>query len=206
LSRSRSRNIPAVLPIRRRKNDAPFYDFSLWNSRHLHSATPASSPRLSSQGHDRSCSRLHFLALLIGSSRRTLEVAVSMMRAIVCASLVLTVLVSRPARCEALQLAASGIVPPIVMTASWYGVPFHGRKMADGTIFDMNDSSVVAHKYLDFGTRLLICNGLLCVQSQVRDRGPYIKGRDLDLSRAAARVLGIEKRGVARVRVWLLGK
>jgi rare lipoprotein A len=129
-----------------------------------------------------------------------------MIRAILCASFVLTVLVTRPARCEAPQIAVSGIIPPIIMTASWYGIPFHGRKMADGTIFNMNDSAIVAHKYLALGTQLLICNGLICVQSEVRDRGPFIKGRDLDLSRAAARVLGIEKRGIARVRVWIFPK
>lgn len=93
-------------------------------------------------------------------------------------------------------------VAPIILTASWYGPGFHGRKTANGETFDRNDPTTAAHKTLPFGTRLLVCYDLLCAVVRINDRGPYIEGRELDLSEAAAGRIGMKDRGVARVSVW----
>jgi len=87
--------------------------------------------------------------------------------------------------------------------ASWYGPGFHGRTMANGRTFNQNDASVVAHKSLPFGTRLRVFNleNGLSVDVVVQDRGPYINGRCVDLSRAAAVILEMIGPGTAPVRV-----
>lgn len=82
--------------------------------------------------------------------------------------------------------------------ASWYGGKFHGRKTASGERFD-EDGMTCAHRTLPFGTKLLVMNpasGKTCTVT-VNDRGPYIGSRVIDLSKAAARKLGIT--GVGRV-------
>jgi rare lipoprotein A len=88
------------------------------------------------------------------------------------------------------------------MTASWYGPRFHGRKTANGEIYDQM-AFTAAHKQLRFGTLLKITNPRNDKEVIVRinDRGPYIGGRQLDLSKAAALQLGMMKRGVMKVRV-----
>ncbi len=80
--------------------------------------------------------------------------------------------------------------------ASWYGPGFHGRRTANGERFDMNELTA-AHKTLPFGTRVLVHNPRTGREVVVRinDRGPFIKGRVIDLSKAAAKVLGIKSRG-----------
>jgi rare lipoprotein A len=82
--------------------------------------------------------------------------------------------------------------------ASWYGVPFHGRQMANGDIFDMHDHSTVAHKTLPLGTKVRIRNpkNNAEIKVVVRDRGPYVGKREFDLSMAGAEKLGIKERGV----------
>jgi peptidoglycan lytic transglycosylase len=85
--------------------------------------------------------------------------------------------------------------------ASWYGPHYDGRLTASGEVFDMNQLTA-AHRELPFGTRLQITcpeNGR-SVLVRINDRGPFVAGRDLDLSRAAARKLGIERQGLALVR------
>jgi rare lipoprotein A len=88
--------------------------------------------------------------------------------------------------------------------ASWYGDPFHGRATATGEIFDMNRVSA-AHKTLPLPATVEVTNlengRVLTVR--VNDRGPFVHGRIIDLSRRAAQLLGFEKQGVARVRVRL---
>ncbi len=81
--------------------------------------------------------------------------------------------------------------------ASWYGPKFHGRKMASGTRFNMHDY-IAAHRSLPFGTLLLVKNlkNGKTVKVKVLDRGPYVRGRHLDLSYAAAKKLGMIKDGV----------
>ncbi len=88
------------------------------------------------------------------------------------------------------------------MTASWYGPRFHGRKTANGEIYDQM-AFTAAHKGLKFGTLLKITNPKndKYVIVRVNDRGPYIGGRQLDLSKAAALQLGMMKRGVIKVKV-----
>lgn len=89
--------------------------------------------------------------------------------------------------------------------ASWYGVPFHGRRAADGEIFDMN-SLVAAHRTLPFGSILRVTNlgNGREVQVRVIDRGPFVGDRILDLARAAAAALDMIGTGTAHVRVELL--
>lgn len=88
------------------------------------------------------------------------------------------------------------------MKASWYGPGFHGRQTANGERYDQM-AYTVAHKSMKFGTLLKITNpknGRSLVV-RVNDRGPYIEGRELDLSKAAAHELGLIKKGVARLKV-----
>lgn len=80
--------------------------------------------------------------------------------------------------------------------ASWYGGSFQGRRTANGETFDTGDLTA-ASRTLPFGTRLRVCRSHDCVVVRVNDRGPYVGGRVLDLSRAAARELGYS--GVAYV-------
>lgn len=88
------------------------------------------------------------------------------------------------------------------MKASWYGPGFHGRKTANGEVYDQM-SFTAAHKSLKFGTLLKITNlkNNKSVVIRINDRGPYIHGRDLDLSKAAALELGMVRKGVAKMKV-----
>lgn len=88
------------------------------------------------------------------------------------------------------------------MVASWYGPKYHGRATASGEIFDMNRSTA-AHKTLPFGTRLRVTypKTRRTVEVTINDRGPFIRGRDLDLSYGAAESIGLLDEGVARVLV-----
>ncbi len=81
--------------------------------------------------------------------------------------------------------------------ASWYGPKFHGRKTASGIRFNMYDL-VAAHRTLPLGTVLLVKNlkNGKTVKVRIIDRGPYVKGRHLDLSYGAAKKLGMIKDGV----------
>lgn len=84
--------------------------------------------------------------------------------------------------------------------ASYYGPGFHGKKTASGKSYDQN-SMTCAHKTLPFGTKLqitLLSNGKTVVV-QVEDRGPYMDGRILDLSVAAAKKIGLTGVGVGEV-------
>ena len=100
-----------------------------------------------------------------------------------------------------------GTIPPQgkrveVGWASWYGEPFHGRKTASGAVYDMYQLTA-AHKTLPLGTRVMVThlkNGN-AVAVTVNDRGPFVKGRIIDLSYAAAQALGMAGEGVAQVRV-----
>ncbi|HDH49821.1 MAG TPA: septal ring lytic transglycosylase RlpA family protein [Nitrospirae bacterium] len=93
------------------------------------------------------------------------------------------------------------------VTASWYGPKFHGRATSSGEIFNMYDMTC-AHKGFPFGTRLRVTNlkNGKSVVVTVNDRGPFVAGRDLDLSYAAAKEIGLVKAGVGRVRIEYLGR
>jgi len=85
--------------------------------------------------------------------------------------------------------------------ASWYGVPYHGRPAADGEIYDM-ETLVAAHRLLPFNTWLKVTNlaNNKSVNVRVIDRGPFVAGRILDLSRAAAREIDLLGPGIGTVR------
>ncbi len=84
--------------------------------------------------------------------------------------------------------------------ASWYGPGFHGRRTANGEIFNKYDLTA-AHKTLPFGTVLEITNPETdkTIRVRVNDRGPFIKGRVLDLSQKAAQELGFMLKGATDV-------
>ncbi|MGC8915666.1 MAG: septal ring lytic transglycosylase RlpA family protein [Thermoanaerobaculum sp.] len=86
--------------------------------------------------------------------------------------------------------------------ASWYGEPYHGRPTASGVTYDMH-AMTAAHRTLPFGTLVSVTNLENGRRAEVliNDRGPFVPGRILDLSRAAAARLGMLERGVARVRL-----
>ncbi|HOI28953.1 MAG TPA: septal ring lytic transglycosylase RlpA family protein [Melioribacteraceae bacterium] len=88
------------------------------------------------------------------------------------------------------------------MVASWYGPGFHGRLTANGETYNQM-ALTAAHKELPFGTFLRITNQKNGKSAVVRinDRGPYIEGRDLDLSKGTAIALGMVQRGVIKVKV-----
>jgi len=91
--------------------------------------------------------------------------------------------------------------------ASYYGEPFHGRPTASGEIFDMN-AYTAAHKTLPFGTMVEVTNleNGKKVIVRVNDRGPFVGNREIDLSRAAAEVLGMIGQGIARVLIRKVGQ
>lgn len=89
--------------------------------------------------------------------------------------------------------------------ASWYGRRFHGRVTANGETYDMN-ALTAAHPTLPFGSLVRVVN-LQTGQSRVvriNDRGPFVEGREIDLSRETASRLGMGKSGLAHVRLELL--
>ena len=90
--------------------------------------------------------------------------------------------------------------------ASWYGSYFHGWVTASGEIYDMHDLTA-AHRTLPLGTVVRVTNAMngTHVRVRINDRGPYVKGRILDLSFEAARRIGMVKDGVAPVLVEVLG-
>ena len=104
--------------------------------------------------------------------------------------------------------APAGPAAPIVQgeegIASWYGHPYHGRRAASGEIYNMYDMTA-AHRTLPFGTQVRVHdleNGR-DVDVRINDRGPFVEGRIIDLSYAAAQAMGMP--GIARVRLEILG-
>jgi rare lipoprotein A len=91
--------------------------------------------------------------------------------------------------------------------ASWYGGKFHGRKTSNGETYDMH-SMTAAHKTLPMNTVLLVKNLENDKQTVVRinDRGPFVRGRIVDLSYKAAAALGIHEQGITRVHAIALGE
>lgn len=90
-------------------------------------------------------------------------------------------------------------------TASWYGAKFHGRTTASGERYDMHELTA-AHPTLEFGTRLEVRNLRTGRSAVVRinDRGPFARGRIIDLSYAAAKQIGLVGPGTAKVELVLL--
>jgi rare lipoprotein A len=98
-------------------------------------------------------------------------------------------------------------VPGAVETgiASWYGHPYHGRRAADGETYDM-ETLVAAHRTLPFNTwvRVYNLNNNKTVDVRIIDRGPFVDGRIIDLSHAAAQAIDMIGTGIAQVRVEIL--
>ncbi len=91
--------------------------------------------------------------------------------------------------------------------ASWYGHPYHGRRTSNGEVYDMN-LMTAAHLSLPFGTWVRVTNLTNNRSTEVRinDRGPFVKDRIIDLSRAAAREIAMIGPGTARVRVEVVAR
>jgi rare lipoprotein A len=106
-------------------------------------------------------------------------------------------------RYEPLQTHAGFIQTGI---ASWYGDDFHGKKTSNGETYDMH-AMTAAHKTLPLGVFVRVTNTANGNEAIVRvnDRGPFVKGRIIDLSYSAAKALGADIAGTAPVRVEALG-
>lgn len=91
--------------------------------------------------------------------------------------------------------------------ASWYGKKFHGRKTANGEVYDKY-ALTAAHRRLPFGTKVKVTrlDNNREVIVRINDRGPYIPGRIIDLSKGAAKELGMLKKGLVKVKLKILGK
>ncbi len=91
--------------------------------------------------------------------------------------------------------------------ASWYGRNFHGRKTSSGEIYDMH-AMTAAHKTLPMNTMLMVKNleNGRKITVRVNDRGPFVRGRIIDLSYSAAKKLGLADNGTARVQIVALAK
>ncbi len=91
--------------------------------------------------------------------------------------------------------------------ASWYGEPYHGRRTASGELYDMHRMTA-AHKTLPFGVVVKVTRRDTGADVKVRinDRGPFIEGRIIDLSYAAAKVIGLDRDGVAPVKIKVVGR
>ena len=89
--------------------------------------------------------------------------------------------------------------------ASWYGLGHHNNRTASGEMFDMT-AYTAAHNTLEFGTKVKVLNldnGRAIVVT-INDRGLFVKGRIIDLSKAAASHLGCMRKGICRVKLELL--
>jgi len=89
--------------------------------------------------------------------------------------------------------------------ASWYGTKFHGRRTANGELYDMN-ALTAAHRTLPMPSYVRVTNlenGRSLIV-RVNDRGPFARGRIIDMSRRGSQLLGFQKQGTARVRVQIL--
>jgi len=88
--------------------------------------------------------------------------------------------------------------------ASWYGVPYHGRRTSSGEVYDMYQLTA-AHREIPLGSWVEVTNltNGRSLAVRINDRGPFVEGRIIDLSYASASLLGVTGPGLARVRVRL---
>jgi len=124
------------------------------------------------------------------------------------AVLALSICVSGCARRKKAKLQSPSAAPRYAETgiASWYGHPYHGRRAANGEIYDM-EKMTAAHRTLPFDTVVRVTNltNSKSVDVRITDRGPFVDGRIIDLSHAAAKAIGMIGPGTARVRVAAIG-
>ena len=116
---------------------------------------------------------------------------------------VLTILAFTPLN----SVASSDRSHTLQGTASYYGSQFQGRKTASGERFNQNGLTA-AHKTLPLGTKVRVTNlrNGESVDVKINDRGPFHKGRVLDLSKGAAREIGMLGAGTAKVKVEVIAK
>ena len=97
--------------------------------------------------------------------------------------------------------------PQVVGMASWYGPGFHGHKTSAGSIYDQKELTAASIAF-PLGSRVMVTNldNGLSVEVTITDRGPFLKGRKIDLSEKAARIIGMLNHGTARVRISLISK
>ncbi|MFH1212847.1 MAG: septal ring lytic transglycosylase RlpA family protein [Candidatus Neomarinimicrobiota bacterium] len=102
-------------------------------------------------------------------------------------------------------LSLKGSNRTVMLTASFYGEEFHGKLTSNGEVFDMYGLTA-AHKSLPFGTILQVTYPSTgkSVNIVINDRGPFIPGRDLDLSYGAAKQIGLVNDGVGQVKVKVI--
>lgn len=105
-------------------------------------------------------------------------------------------------------LLVAGSAKANQVLVSWYGPGLYGKKMVNGAILKRNDSTVVAHKELPFGTIVAFHNEAKGCQlvTLVQDRGPHIHGRQFDVSEAAAERLCFKDEGLALLTYEILGR
>ncbi len=112
-----------------------------------------------------------------------------------------------PAEPDNSTKSLSATKPILVQTglASWYGPPYHNRHSSDGSVYDMN-AMTAAHRTLPLGSVVRVTNVKTGNSAVVRitDRGPFISGRILDLSKAAAKKTDVYLAGVAMIRMEVL--
>jgi rare lipoprotein A (peptidoglycan hydrolase) len=125
---------------------------------------------------------------------------------ILVASLSLALIVALPAHARDVQ-RRKATASKQVTRASWYGKSFQGKPTASGSVFNPSHLTA-AHPTLDLGSKVKVTElrSGRSVIVRITDRGPFLHGRGIDLSYAAARQLGIIRRGVARVRLELLDR
>lgn len=116
----------------------------------------------------------------------------------------LTEIEGRPRASE--QFSVGSVISRLSGMASWYGPGFNGRRSASGEVFNQN-ALTAAHRTLPFGTMVRVTNANTgqSVVVRINDRGPHARGRVIDLSAGAARVIGVMRAGVAPVRLEVLG-
>lgn len=109
--------------------------------------------------------------------------------------------------CASLLSCAAPVRKSSHSVASWYGPGFHGKLTSSGERYDMH-AMTCAHKELPFGTRLRVTNveNGHTVNVLVNDRGPFVRGRDIDLSYAAAKAIGLVGPGTGKVSYKVLGR
>jgi rare lipoprotein A len=139
-----------------------------------------------------------------GSSNRTAAIFAAMLIAPLS-------IVTGCARKISAHVPSPAIPAPIGETetgiASWYGLPYHGRRSANGQMYDM-EKLTAAHRSLPFDTWVEVTNleNKKHVDVRITDRGPFVKGRIIDLSLAAAREIDMVEAGIARVKLKVIRK
>lgn len=125
-------------------------------------------------------------------------------RGAVAGLLVAVVVIGSSAACAAHRVPGPE-AGPMEGPASWYGVEYHGRRAADGSRYNMYEMTA-AHPTLPFGTRVRVTNltNNRSVAVRITDRGPFVGGRIIDLSFAAAQAIGMVGKGVTRVRLEVI--